>query len=219
MYKQERKRAGLSIEEAAFQLHVAPRTLCTYEAGKTRPSPETVLAMTKVYRAPALVTHYCRSNCAIGSAFCYVYLNNVDRSPQNILLKLHQKFREVQRALDRMSTIAINKQKPNDFSETEIKHIQEDLHDLMDLEHIIQVLKVEMEQLQWVEMPALVSEHNNKCYQKGYVVDGQVKEAEVAYGKTNMKRSVSDNRPSKKAQMICSLPPPGKPKTKMENLA
>lgn len=47
MYAGARKGAGLSIEEAAFQIHIAPRTLVKYEHGESTPGPDVVLAMSR----------------------------------------------------------------------------------------------------------------------------------------------------------------------------
>lgn len=67
MYRAARKAAELSIEEASFRLHIAPRTLCKYEAGETVPPPEVVLVMSRLYKIPWLTQHYCREFCAKGA--------------------------------------------------------------------------------------------------------------------------------------------------------
>lgn len=181
MYKDARKTAGLSIEEASFLLHIAPRTLCKYEAGETLPSQEVALAMGKVYGSPALTMLYCRRECAIGAAYSYEYLNNVDRTPQNILLKLHQVHREAGEAIGRMLVTIINKQQGSDFSESERHSFEQGLQELLDLEHTIEMLKMELGERQWCDIPQLISEHNSKCYRQGYVVHGTVKEDEQMY--------------------------------------
>lgn len=43
MYRTARKEAGLTLEEAAFWLHVAPRTLGKYESGELRVPEATVI--------------------------------------------------------------------------------------------------------------------------------------------------------------------------------
>ena len=85
MYKTSRKSANLSIEESAFRLHIAPRTLCKYEAGETVPGPEVVLAMSREYGKPEMTLTYCRENCAIGRAYGYEVLNGVDTSLVTVL--------------------------------------------------------------------------------------------------------------------------------------
>lgn len=65
MYKQMRNKAGYSIENAAFRLHIAPRTLAKYEAEDKAP-PEVVLAMAELYNTPHLLHWQCKNNCPIG---------------------------------------------------------------------------------------------------------------------------------------------------------
>ncbi len=181
MYKQTRKQSGLCIEEASFQLHIAPRTLCKYEAAETHPGPEVALAMGRVYKAPALTMQYCRRECAIGTAYSYEVLNNVDLSPQNILLKLHQVHQDAGEAIGRLLSTVINKQQHSDFTDGEQQSLEQDLHDLLDLEHTIETLKMELGERQWCDIPQLVSEHNSKCFDRGYVVHGVVREVEQIY--------------------------------------
>ncbi len=181
-YKYYRKQAGMSIEGASSWLHVAPRTLSKYESGETQPAPQVALAMGRAYKNPALIFCYCQKECPIGANYSYQYLNNVDLSPQNILLKLYQEYREVGKALECLMSVAVNKKTREDFNEEQIHNLERDLHHLLDLEHTIQVLKMEMDRCQWVKIPNLVSQHNSKCYRQGYAVDEQVKETGREYG-------------------------------------
>ena len=48
-YKTSRQKAGITQERAAELLHVAERTLSTYENGHARPPDDVVLAMTEAY--------------------------------------------------------------------------------------------------------------------------------------------------------------------------
>ncbi|AMA74032.1 MULTISPECIES: helix-turn-helix domain-containing protein [Aneurinibacillus] len=84
MFKDARKRAGLSIEEAAFRVNVAPRTLCKYEAGETVPGPDVVPGMSQEYRRPDMTQRYCREHCPIGQRYSYIHLNNVSTNFSDI---------------------------------------------------------------------------------------------------------------------------------------
>jgi len=178
MYKQARKSAGLSIEEAAFQLHIAPRTLAKYESQKTA-SACTTLDMSKVYKDPTLNVQYCRNNCPVGKVYNYEYLNNIILSPQNIILNLYQKHRVAGNSLDNLKELVVNKDSTEDFTEEEKSYLKQEIYCLLNLEHAIQVIKLELDKRNWVDMPALIHAHNSKCLRKGYVE--HVKEARVGY--------------------------------------
>lgn len=166
MYKQARKQAGLSLEEAAFRLHVGVRTLCKYEAGETLPSPEVALAMGQVYKAPAMTMLYCRRECAIGRAYCYEVLNNVDTSPTAILTKYRQENREANEAVENLAVLMLNKRGRQDCTEEELQQIWRWALELLDLEHVIEVLKLRL--WDFVDVRQLVEEHNRKCLGKRY---------------------------------------------------
>jgi transcriptional regulator with XRE-family HTH domain len=94
MYRDTRKKVRLSIEEAAFQLHISTKTLLNYEHGASLPPPETVLAMSRLYREPWMTQVYCRRDCAIGRAYSYEVLDRVNLDPASILLKLVGELKE-----------------------------------------------------------------------------------------------------------------------------
>jgi transcriptional regulator with XRE-family HTH domain len=166
MYKQARKQAGLSIEEAAFRLHIGTRTLCKYEAGETLPAPEVALAMGQLYRAPALTMLYCRKECAIGRAYCYNLLNNVDLSPIAILSKYRQEEREAHEALERMTELMLNKRGRDDCTEAELRELYRWALEMLDLEHVIETLKLRL--WDFLDVRQLMAEHNRKCEEKRY---------------------------------------------------
>ena len=217
--KKARNKAGLSRRMAGQKLVLHPKSIEAYEIEKLTPAPEVVLAMAKLYNEPSLNQHYCRQQCAIGAVYCFEYLNNVPLAPQNILLKLQQEYREVESSLERMLITAVNKKEAEDFSEKEKKDFQQDIHRLLNLEHAMEMLKLELQKRKWVDLPVLISEHNSKCYRKGYVVNGLVKDPPAEYGKMKAGCSGAGNRDAAKAQMICSLPPPGKQRVKKKHLA
>lgn len=167
MYKPTRRKANLSIEEAAYRLHIAPRTLCKYEAGESTPSPEVALAMGKVYKAPELTSIYCRKECAIGQAYCYDLLNNVDLSAMAIITKYRQEGKEADEAVERLATLMLNKKGRPDCSDAELQDIWNWALELLDLEHVIETLKLRL--WDFLDVADLVTEHNRKCIEKRYV--------------------------------------------------
>jgi len=167
MYKGARKQAGLSIEEAAFQLHIAPRTLCKYEANETVPPPETVLGMSRLYQIPWLTQHYCRENCAIGRAYGYEVLTGVNLDPASVMLKLVGEMTEAQVVLQRMLELTVNKNRREDFTLEEWTEFLRCLHEFLDVEHNVETLKISLDR--WCDVSELISQHNQKCWQKGYV--------------------------------------------------
>ena len=61
IYKDSRELAGFSQEEAAASLHIATRTLSSYES-TTRPSDEIVMVMAKLYQDVYLEYEHLRSS-------------------------------------------------------------------------------------------------------------------------------------------------------------
>ena len=182
MYKDARKKAGLSIEEAAFQVslalpgdrNLAPRTLAKYEAGEITPDDTMAMAMAEAYGDHNLTALYCKRECAIGRKFCYEVLNNVDLSPVATLAKFAEEKKEVDALLDRLAGIVLNRRGRRSLSDREIGQLENDLLELLDLEHVIETLKLEM--WEFVDISDLVQRHNAKCKQKAYVTCCQAKE-------------------------------------------
>ncbi len=169
MYKQARKKTGLSIEEAAFQLHIAPRTLCKYESDDPRdprPRPETVLSMGLAYKTPVLTMLYCRHECAIGRRYCFDVLNNIDVSPVAILTKYRHEKREFNEMLERMTEILLNKRGKDDCTEEEIGFLKKAFLEALDVEHVIETLKIRL--YDFLDVAELINEHNQKCIDCGY---------------------------------------------------
>lgn len=172
MYRDARKRVGLSIEAASEQLHVAPRTLLNYEHGDSVPPPEVVLAMSRLYRVPWMTQVYCRERCAIGAAYSYEVLNAVNTDPPSVMLKLVGEMAEAQAVLQRMLGIAVNKNAREDFSREEWGEFVSCLHEFLDVEHNIETLKISLGR--WCDVSELVAQHNDKCWKRGYVKGGKV---------------------------------------------
>lgn len=167
MYRAGRKAADLGIEEAAFGLHIAPRTLSKYESGDTVPPPEIVLAMSHMYNAPWLTQNFCRQNCAIGQAYSYEILNNVAMDIPSIMLKLVGEMREVQDCLGRMLELTVNKNRREDFTPEEWSEYIAHVLEFFDIEHNIEILKISLGR--WCNVSELIAAHNQKCWEKGYV--------------------------------------------------
>ncbi|HHV61114.1 MAG TPA: helix-turn-helix transcriptional regulator [Firmicutes bacterium] len=166
MYREARKKAGLSLEEAAFRLHVAPRTLSKYESGEIIPPPEVALGMSREYKIPWLTQHYCREYCAIGQAYSYEVLDRVNTDPASVMLKLVGEMAEAQAVLQRMLELAVNKNRREDFSDREWAEFTKCLHEFLDVEHTIETLKISLGK--WCDVSDLISQHNRKCWERGY---------------------------------------------------
>ena len=166
MYKTSRKSANLSIEESAFRLHIAPRTLCKYESRETVPSPEVVLAMSREYRRPEMTLNYCRQNCAIGRAYSYDVLDAVDTSLVTVLAKLGGEIDEARGMLGRAMSLAINRMERDNFTDGEWGEFSGAVLEFLDVEHNIEVLKLALGRM--TDVSELVEQHNKKCRDSGY---------------------------------------------------
>ncbi len=178
-YKEARKKAGLSLEEAAFRIHVGTRTLSKYEAGENVPPPEVVLAMSRLYREPWMTQLYCRRDCAIGQAYSYEVLDRVNLDPASILLKLVGELKEAEAVLGRLLELAVNKNAREDFSQAEWAEFVAKLQEFLDVEHNIEVLKISLGR--WCDVSELIEAHNRKCRERGYVSKEQAALAEAAH--------------------------------------
>lgn len=169
MYRDARRRAGLSIEDAAYRLHVGVRTLVNYEHGVTVPPPEVAAAMARVYGDPSITTRYCREECAIGRSFGYEVLDAVDTGLAAITMKLAAEMEEARDVLGRLLHLVPNKRARSDFTDSEWREFTEALQEFMDVEHTVEVLKGALARLAGVEeVEAQVEAHNRKCRERGY---------------------------------------------------
>lgn len=173
MYKDARKQANLPIEEAAFRVHVAPRTLSKYEAGETVPPPEVVLAMSREYRQPEMTLTYCRQNCAIGKAYGYEVLNAVDTSMVTVLAKLMDEMDEARGLLGRAMALAINRMEREAFTDGEWREFSGAVLEFLDVEHNIEVLKLALGRI--CDVSELIEMHNKKCRDSGYTKEKPLK--------------------------------------------
>lgn len=167
MYKVARELSGLTIEKAAADIFVSPRTLNSYESGKTIPGPDVALRMSKVYKDPWLTQRYCKDCCAIGQAYSYEILDKVNLDPASVMLKLVGEMKEAQEVLTNMLTLAVNKNERTDFTHEEWEEFVRCLHEFLDVEHNVEILKIALNK--WCDMAELIAEHNKKCKKRGYV--------------------------------------------------
>lgn len=166
MYREYRKNAALTVEEAAARIHIGSRTLNKYEAGDGIPTPDVVLGMAKVYGVPWLTQIYCKECCAIGQAYSYEILDNVNLDPASIMLKLITEMQEAQDSLSRLLQLAVNKNSMSDFKPEEWREFCSCLHEFLDVVHNIETLKISLGK--WCDVSELIGQHNRKCIDKGY---------------------------------------------------
>ena len=179
--QEARKEGGLTQADAAQRMFLGVRQYQRLEYGEQEMSPQEVVRLAEILNCHTLTMLYCRNNCAVGRQYSYAVLNNVDRSPQNILLKLYQVYQDAGEAIRCLLSTVINKQERSDFTDGEGQGLTRAMHDLFDLEHTIETLKIELGERQWCDIPQLVSEHNSKCYDRGYVTHGVVREVAQIY--------------------------------------
>jgi len=168
MYRECRINAGLTQENAANKINISQRALQHYENGETIPPAGVVLAMSKVYKQPYMTQHYCREHCDIGRAYSYVVLNNVNLSPQNIMLKLISEFREAELVLSQMVALTVNKETSDDFTDNEMAEFKSYLHEFLDVEHTVETLKISLNR--YINVDEMIREHNQKCIDRNYCV-------------------------------------------------
>lgn len=167
MYKSARLKTGLTLEEAAEKNYVSVRALINYEQKKTIPGPDVAYKMSKVYKDPWLTQRYCKDYCRIGQAYSYEILDKVNLDPASVMLKLVSEMEEASKVLTKMLAIAVNKNKRADFKKEEWSYFTEYLHEFLDVEHNVEVLKISLNE--WCDMAELIAEHNEKCKRNGYL--------------------------------------------------
>lgn len=173
--QQSREKAHLSRKRAGELLSLHPKSIEGYEYNRVIPAPDITLAMGETYGDPTLTKRYCNTHCAIGAAYSYVILNNVSLDIPSVLLKMRQEYQEAGEALEKMFALVVNKRCREDFKEHELREVEMCLQELQDLEHNIEVFKIQLANLSWFNIRQLVSDHNTKCYRQGYVVSEYAK--------------------------------------------
>lgn len=163
---QARKKQGLTQAELARRLHMSLRSYQLLESGQQALTADQAMRLAGALNAPGLTMAYCRAGCPIGQAYSYELLNNVDLSPTAILVKYRQEAREANDALEKLSDLMLNKRMDQDCSEAEMAEIRRQAHELLDLEHVIETLKLQL--WKFLDMGELIREHNQKCLDRHY---------------------------------------------------
>lgn len=167
MFRSARQSINISQEAAAFSLHIGSRTLNDYEKHKTVPPPDVVLGMSRLYEKPEMTQKYCKDYCSIGQAYSYEILNAINDDVPTVLMKLMTEMDEARESLNQLMKLAINKKCRDDFGPEEWLDFVKHLDQFMDVEHNLEVLKISIGS--WCDVSEIVSYHNNKCIQKGYI--------------------------------------------------
>ncbi|BAU27599.1 helix-turn-helix protein [Aneurinibacillus soli] len=170
MFRDARKCAGLSREEAAFRIKVATKSLSNYEDGKTVPGPDVVIGMSREYGRPDITQRYCREYCPIGARYGYIHLDNISMNLSDIWMKLRQELKEALAAIEAGEDIVINKRGPEDFTPAEWDELMLHTDQFMDVEHNIEILKIRLGEM--TDVSQLVSQHNQKMIDRGYARKG-----------------------------------------------
>lgn len=163
---QARTAKGMTQEEVARRLYVTKRTYQNIEYGQDI-DPQTAVRLAEVLDCPALTMVYCRKGCAIGKKYCFEVLNNVDLSPMAILAKYRQEEHEAHEALEHMMVLMLNKRGAGDCTEAELAELQRWALEMLDLEHVIETLKLRL--WEFIDVAKLIKTHNEKCLEKRYV--------------------------------------------------
>lgn len=166
MYRFAREQAQLSREEAAYRLHIGTRTLANYESLLSVPPADVVCAMAELYKSPYLTEYRCITQCSIGKKYCYVPLNNVDSSFTGIISSLEEETEEMMQVIKQLKKLTKNKNGKADFTTKELKQLRKLLAEVWDVEHNIEVLKIELNRLYPVYED--IQSHNVKCLNHGY---------------------------------------------------
>jgi transcriptional regulator with XRE-family HTH domain len=165
--KEARIKAGATVEALAVKVGYSARQLRRIETGDCSPAPLLAVQAARILNAPELTLFYCRKQCAIGQRYSYEILNNIDDSPVAGLTKLREEGQEVFNRLDRMMQVILNKRSREDLTPAEMTDLTEGALELADLEHTIEVIKLELGR--FLDVADVVHKHNAKCCQRGYV--------------------------------------------------
>lgn len=160
VYKDARLAKGLTLEEAAELIHCTSRTVWAFENEKN-PDAYYVSMMAKTYDKPELTLFYCKNNCPIGRDFSYELLDNIDLNITTILTKLNIEMKEAQGVMNSLISQSIN----HEF-ENNMEKFEEDLQELLDVEHNIEILKIKLHQ--WLDVKKITNIHNEKCIERNY---------------------------------------------------
>lgn len=171
-YQTPRENMRLSRNDVAALLadrgiEISTESLGCYERGVRDPSPGMVVELADLYKEPFLTQKYCKYCCAIGKAYSYEILDNIDLDNlSNIALKLLEEHRESHDVLAEILVLITNKRTKKDFTDDEFKRLRKNVHELLDTEHTIEIFKIALNK--FIDMKEMIAEHNEKCRQRGY---------------------------------------------------
>lgn len=166
-YNKRLSRNDVALLLADRGVDISSESLGCYERGVREPSASMVVELSEIYQEPFMTQRYCKYNCAIGAAYSYEILDNLDlKNVSNSALKLLEEHRESQEVLLDILSAIVNKESPDDFSDIEKERLKEYVHQLLDTEHSIEIFKISMSK--FLDMKELIREHNEKCIQRGY---------------------------------------------------
>lgn len=136
MFKKARNQAGMSREEAAFQLHIGNRTLTNYEHQITVTPPEIALRMQEIYQDPTLTAKYCSEYCPIGQIFAHQVPDQQNLCQAVLgLLKEQADVEEIRGTLVEIAADGV-------IDEAELPTFERVMDELLDLERQIEELKL-----------------------------------------------------------------------------
>lgn len=170
-YQTPRYNKGLTRNDVSDLLidkgiEIGIESLGCYERGVRDPSPAIVKELAGIYEEPFMTQRYCKYNCAIGQAYSYEILDSIDLSLSNVCLKLLEEHRESQEVLEETIMMIANKRTIEDFTDKEIGKLKFNIHELLDVEHTIEIFKIALNK--FFDMEDMIQEHNQKCIDHGY---------------------------------------------------
>ena len=160
-----RREAGITQAEIAKRLHISLRLYQSIEYGEQL-TADTALRLSRILRAPGITMSYCRGKCPIGQCLSYELLNNVDLSPVTILAKYKQEEQEAGEAVEALIGFLLNKSGAADCTDEELVAIKTKAGEMLDVEHVIELLKLRL--WDFVDVESLMRTHHEKCLQRGY---------------------------------------------------
>lgn len=158
--REARKKRNLSQQKVAELMHTCTRTIWELENEKN-PDAFKIKRLSEIYNRPDLTQIYCKKLCPIGRDYSFEILDNVNLDLPTILLKLRSEMKEGEIALNNLLEASIN----NDF-EDDLETFEKNVHELLDIEHNIEVLKIKLHK--WLEVKKVIKDHNDKCIERNY---------------------------------------------------
>lgn len=148
MFKDARIAAGLSREEAAFQLHIGTRTLLNYEHDQSIAPPEVALEMQEVYGDPTLTAKYCSEYCPIGQVYAHSMPDQLNLC--HAVFGMLNEHTDVAKMRDALIAIMAD----GVIDQDELPIFEKVINELLDLEKKIEELKLAAASL--VSIPAMM---------------------------------------------------------------